>query len=203
MRTVSVFYDRNNNGLWDSGVDIDLGFTSVAAGVTQTTVVLTGGLTQAMEGALGSINVVVQDRSNRGLDEWGPAMSRAVNRVLTPPRISNVTVVGGPSVPRNSTVTLEFDATDDFGLRAATAFLDATRNGLFDFGLDREGGAATLLSGTDRAGRWRISIALDGIAPGPYTIFLAGVDYFRGTTDTGGPVNGVWGPRVSTAITIL
>lgn len=188
---VTFYYDKNNNGLWDAGIDTDLGAQFVGNGQTQGTFER---LVQARDelftaGGFQHIGVAVKDASGRPNDAWSPSHS-GILRVITPPRINTPTTAA--SVARGQTITLEFNAPDDFATRTVSAFLDKNGNGLFDAGTDIVGTNPIRFLGKAANGRWRITISTSGItSAGTFTLYMAGVDF-----------EGGWGRRGSTTIQI-
>ena len=194
---VSFFFDRNINGRWDPTVDIDLGFLRAPVGTFTGTFQYSGIIPQGATG-FGAFTAVVKDLSLRPSDEWGPTRAFTVSPVFAVPQISAPTA---PSVARGNPLVVNLTASDDFGVRAVTAFIDVNNNGLD--GSDKTATTFTRISGTPVNGQWRISIDTTGLAAGIYTVYISGLDFYRGSPNApGGVSTGFWGPRRAISITI-
>lgn len=198
---VSFFYDRDNNGRWDSGVDIDLGFVRPAAGQTSASVSITRTITTAMVSQFGAFTAVVKDKSNpQDVNPWGTPYALGITPSHAAPAISSIT--SPVTIARGNPLTISFTATDFSGVRAVSAFIDANRNNGFDSG-DPNVSSTSLLSGSASNGRWTLTLNTTSLAAGTYTIYLAAQDFYRGSsTAPGGTTTGLWSPRVAVAITI-
>lgn len=198
---VSFFYDRDNNGRWDGGVDIDLGFVRPAAGQIAATVSITRTITNSMISQFGAFTAVVKDKSNSpDVNPWGTPYAVGITPTHAAPVISAIT--SPSSIARGNPLTISFTATDFSGVRAVSAFIDANRNNGFDAG-DPTTSGTSLLSGTAVNGRWTLTLNTTTLAAGTYTIYLAAQDFYRGsTTSPGGTTTGLWSPRVAVSIVI-
>lgn len=194
---VSFFFDRNMNGRWDPALDIDLGFLRAPAGTFTATFVKSGIIPAGATG-FGAFTAVVKDLSGRPGDEWGPTRALTVSPVFAVPQITAPTA---PSVARGNPLIVNFTAGDDFGVRAVSAFLDVNNNGLD--ASDKTATTYTRISGTPVSGQWRLSIDTTGLAAGNYTVYISGLDFYRGSASApGGVSTGFWGPRRAINITI-
>jgi hypothetical protein len=195
---VTFFFDRNMNGRWDPGVDVDLGFQRAPAGTTTALFQFSGVIPQAATG-FGAFTASVKDLSGRSRDEWGPTRALQVTPVYAVPKISLPT---SATAARGNPLTIDFTATDDFGVRAASGFIDANRNNGFD-GSDISSTSFSLVSGTPTSGRWRLSFNTISLSAGTYTVYLAGLDFYQGNANgPGGVSSGFWGPRFAVTVTI-
>ena len=197
-RYLTFFFDRNNNGLWDSGIDYDLGFTAVSG--TSGTTSFTSGVLPSSTVGFGSVAAAVMDQSSRGDDSWGPARTDSIRQIRQAPVVSSVS--GPATAAQNSVLTFSATIADDYGTRAASAFLDVNNNDLD--GADRISTTFARSSGTETSSVWQFSINLSGLATGTYTIYVAGVDRYQGSsTQPGGVTSGLWGQRGSYTFTIV
>ena len=197
---ITFFFDKNSNGRWDAGIDIDLGFNTVTG--TSGTSNFSGTLTNAMVG-YGQFAAAVKDVSARGNDSWSAPRTQTTTQIFRAPTVSNPT---SPVGVAGSPVVVDFDATDDFGIRAATGFIDINGNGLFDSGTDSTtvGTAYSPLSGSTTSGRWRLVIQTAGLSAGTYTIYVAATDFYQGdSTAAGGATNGLWSSRLAITLTLV
>lgn len=191
---VTLFWDANLNGRWDTGTDIDLGFTSITG--TSGTYTINGTVRTAMGGTTGAFTVAVKDIGG----EWGRTYSDRSTQIFKAPVISNGSSAGGSA---GSTIQVEFDIADDIHIRASSGFIDVNGNGLFD-GSDSTYSATTysLISGSRTSGRMRLSINTTGLSAGTYTFYVAGTDYYTGDTNAPGGVQGLWSARTAISITL-
>lgn len=198
---VSFFYDRDNNGRWDAGVDVDLGFVRVTAGQISASVSITRTITSAMASQYGAFTAVVKDRSNaQGVDPWGTTFARGITPTHATPVISAITAP--TTIARGNPLTISFTAADFSGVRAVSAFIDANRDNGLDAG-DPSSSSTSLLSGTAVNGRWTLTLNTTTLAAGTYTVYLAAQDFYRGaSTAPGGTTTGLWSPRVAISIVI-
>jgi hypothetical protein len=191
---VTLFWDANLNGRWDTGTDIDLGFVSITG--TSGSYTFNGTVRSAMGGTTGAFTVAVKDSGG----EWGMTWSDRSTQIFKAPVISNGSSAGGVA---GSTIQVEFDITDDIHIRAGSGFIDVNGNGLFD-GSDSTYSATTfsLISGNRTSGRMRLSINTTGLTAGTYTFYVAGTDYYVGDTNAPGGVQGLWSARTAISITL-
>jgi hypothetical protein len=198
-RAVTFFWDKDLNGRWDVGTDIDLGWQAVSGVTGQFD--FQGRITEALVG-YGSFTASVADVST-GAGAWSVSRSDEVAQVFAAPRVRGVTVHEQPPPDRNLTIDVGF--MDDRAVRAATGFIDTNGDGLFN-GADGAFSATTfsLLSGTRADGTMRLTLNTAGLARGEYTVYLAVSDYHRGDVAApGGEVNGLWSQRFAVRITVL
>ncbi|MBU6412130.1 MAG: hypothetical protein KGS45_01530 [Planctomycetes bacterium] len=201
---VSFYYDRDNNGRWDAGVDIDLGFVRPTAGQTTVSVSITRTITAGMLSQYGAFTAVVKDTSipdqQTGVEPWGTSMARGITPTHGAPAISAIT--SPTTIARGNPLTISFTASDFSGVRAVSAFVDGNRNNGFDT-TDPNASSFSLLSGTPSNGRWTLTLTTTSLAAGTYTIYLAAQDFYRGSSSApGGATTGLWSPRVAVTITI-
>lgn len=201
---VSFYYDRDNNGRWDAGVDIDLGFVRPTAGQTTASVSITRTVTAAMVSQYGAFTAVVKDTSvpdqQTGVEPWGTSLARGITPTHAAPSISAIT--SPTTIARGNPLAITFTAMDFSGVRAVSAFIDGNRNNGFDPS-DPNTSSISLLSGTAANGRWTLTLNTTTLAAGTYTIYLAAQDFYRGSTSApGGTTSGLWSPRVAVSITI-
>lgn len=192
---VTLFWDANLNGRWDSGTDVDLGFVSVSSSATTGSYTFNGTVRSTMVGT-GAFTAAIKDAGG----EWGRTFSDRSTQIFKAPVISNGTSAGGAA---GSTINVDFDITDDIHIRASSGFIDVNGNGLFD-GSDSTYSATTysLISGNRTSGRMRLSINTTGLSAGTYTFYVAGTDYYAGDTNAPGGVQGLWSSRVAIQITL-
>ncbi|MBU6412131.1 MAG: hypothetical protein KGS45_01535 [Planctomycetes bacterium] len=191
---VTLFWDANLNGRWDTGTDTDLGFVAVTG--TSGTYTLNGTVRTAMGGTTGAFTVAVKDSGG----EWGRTYSDRSTQIFKAPVISNGSSAGGAA---GSTIQVEFDIADEIQIRAASGFIDVNGNGLLD-GSDSTYSATTysLISGSRTSGRMRLSINTTGLSAGTYTFYVAGTDFYTGDTNAPGGVQGLWSTRTAISVTL-
>jgi archaellin len=201
---VSFYYDRDNNGRWDAGVDVDLGFVRPTAGQTSVNVSITRTITSSMLSQFGAFTAVVKDTTTpdqqSGVEPWGTSRAVGITPTHGSPAISNIT--SPTTIARGNPLAISFNAADFSGVRAVSAFIDGNRNNGFDT-TDPNASAISLLSGTASNGRWTLTLNTTSLAAGTYTIYLAAQDFYKGSsTAPGGTTTGLWSPRVAVSITI-
>lgn len=172
---ITLFFDTNFNGQWDSGTDVDLGF--LAPESNPGTVTFTGIYNSAMRrGGAFTASALVRSGST---DTWSTTRSARPQMIVSGP---STTLVGSPAVSGNS-IIFEIDAIDDFSVRTINAWIDLNNNGIRDEG--ESAAVASLISGSRANGRWRLTINL-GVAPsGSYTLAWSGIDYSRALGGSG------------------
>lgn len=192
IEAISFFYDKNGDGLWTPGVDVNLGQRFDNGFNTTGTYQITIPVTEAFLRGVQSIAAVAKDSSVRGNDNWGPPRQIQV-RVARAPTVSNPQA-SPLIVPNGGVVTINVAARDDFGIRAVTAFLDVNQNDRFDPGVDNVSpGFGTRISGLATDGVWRLTITANVfITPATYKIYIATVDF-----------QGLWSTRVLTTINVV
>lgn len=195
---VTLFWDKNSNGRWDNGTDIDLGFQAISG--TSGSFNFTGNVSAAMVG-YGQFASVIKDASARANDEWSAPYTSQTIEIFRAPVLSNGAAASGVA---GSSVAIDFDAIDDFGIRAVTGFVDANGNGLFDGGeSSTTGNAYSPLSGTTTSGRWRLVVNTTGLSAGTYTVYVAANDFYRGDANApGGTTTGFWSSRLAITLTL-
>lgn len=194
---VTFFIDRDFNGLWTPGTDVDLGFSRPASGQTS------GGVSALF--TLPEINLpfiavaaAIRDQSGRGNDAWSTPASPVTERFYKAPVISNV---GNLTIARGTNLTFTMDIADADGVRAANAFIDIDNNGGPDMN-DRIGYAG-LYRRTIYDGQWITTITTSDLAAGTYTLVLAASDRYTGSPNRpGGTQFGLWSQRVFITLTI-
>lgn len=196
---VSFFFDKNLNGIWDTGTDIDLGSRNVSG--TTGSFTFSGIVQRSMIG-FGAFAAAVKDVTS-GAESWSQPVSEEVTQVFAAPTVR--TVNGSTfTAPRGSTLVFDVNYSDDSSARAATAFIDANGNGLFD-GPDSGYVAATslIIGGSRSEGTMRLSINTAGLAAGTYRVYFAVSDHHRGDDSSpGGRSNGLWSERYAINITL-
>jgi hypothetical protein len=193
---VTFFIDRDFDGLWTPGTDVDLGYVA-QAGLTSGSV---SKLITLPEINLPFIAIAasVRDLSGRGNDSWSTPASPLTERFYKAPVISNV---GNLTIARGSNLTFTMDIADADGVRAANAFIDIDNNGGPD-GNDRIGYAG-LYRRTIYDGQWITTITTSDLAAGTYTLVLAASDRYTGSPSRpGGTQFGLWSQRVFVTLTI-
>ncbi len=198
-RALSFFFDKNLNGHWDLGTDIDLGARAISG--LSGSFTYTGTVLSSMVG-YGAFAAVVGDNSNSS-ESWSQPVSEEVTQIFAAPTIRNVSS-SALTAPAGSTFTFDINYSDDSSARAATAFIDTNGDGLFN-GNDASYSATsrTIYSGTSRHGTMRLSIDTTGLTPGVYTIYFAVADHHRGHSSLpGGTTNGLWSHRYAMQVTL-
>lgn len=166
---ITLFFDTNFNGQWDTGIDVDLGFMTPEE--NPGTVIFTGTYSTAMRrGGVFTASALVRSGST---DTWSTTRSARPQQIVSGP---TTTLVGSPAASGN-TITFEIDAVDDFAVRTINAWIDVDNDGIRDEGETM--GTASLISGTRTSGRWRLTINLGTAPSGAYTIAWSGIDYSR------------------------
>jgi hypothetical protein len=137
VNAVTFFVDRNNNGRWDGGVDVDLGADFDGAnGFTRTVAV------QYTWNAGGVVRFVASARDND--NAWSTEVATAaVNVSAVGPAVQSVEISGSPAlISAGQQITLV--ATVSAGsssIQAVTFFFDRNANNLWDGGIDTDLGA--------------------------------------------------------------
>lgn len=145
LRAVTFFFDRNGNGGWDAGTDIDLGADQDSAGGwTRTfTIPTTWGNASASRFVANAVNAQ---------NQWGTVTARtATFSVSMGPRVSDLTV-SAASLNPNQSFTLTATTVGGGTTRAVTFYYDANANGRWDAGVDTDLGADF-----NSAGGWSIT----------------------------------------------
>lgn len=193
---VTIFIDRDFNGLWTPGTDIDLGFVA-QSGQTSNGV---SKLVTLPEINLPFIAIAasVRDRSGRGNDAWSAPASPLTERFYKAPVISNVSNL---TIAQGTNLTFTMDIADADGVRAANAFIDIGNNGGPD--LNDRIGYAGLYRRNLYDGQWIVTMTTQDLAPGTYTVVLAAVDRYTGSPNrSGGSQFGMWSQRTFITLTI-
>lgn len=145
LRAVTFFYDRNGNGAWDAGTDIDLGADNDAAGGWSKTFTIptTWGNAAASRFVANAVNTQ---------NQWGTVTARtSLFGVSMGPRVSDVTVSVSTLNP-NQSFTLTATTVGGGTTRAVTFYYDANGNGRWDAAIDTDLGADF-----NSAGGWSIT----------------------------------------------
>jgi hypothetical protein len=193
---ISFFVDRNQDGLWTPGTDIDLGFRTMAGELSG--VVTTYLTIPEINAPFIAIAATLRDRSGRGNDAWSAPFSPNVSRFYKAPVISGVSNL---NIAQGTNLTFTMDIADSDGVRAASAFIDIGNNGGPDMS-DRIGYPG-LYQRNIYDGRWIVTITTQDLAPGIYTVVLAAVDRYTGSPNRpGGLQFGLWSPRTFITLTI-
>lgn len=197
-RVITLFWDKNLNGTWNPGTDIDL--TQQTLSGTSGVFTLQGTLTFQMFGT-GAFAASVRDGGPDG-GRWSVPMSPHTSQVFSEPIVTRVT--GNRTVAAGSPLVLDASFRDPSSVRATTAFIDVNGDGLFN-GTDASftATAINLLSGARYEGTMRLTLDTTGLAPGTYRLWVASSDYYRGhDLGPGGRMNGLWSGRFGVEITI-
>lgn len=173
VQGITFYWDRNLNGRWEGGVDMDLGYIALGGGASEHAV-LSGLITEAMAGK-GAIVAAARTSTGSGL-VWSASRSEKIDRVLSGPRLEVVdaSVTAGQFI-------VELDARDDFGTSGITGWLDADHDGL---DADDVSFSFVRYSGSGRAGGWRLVINAAGLDPGT-RLYIQAADFYRGDNSTG------------------
>lgn len=179
---VTFFWDRNLNGRWDAGNDIDLGYSLATMNGMSGRAELVGTIRADMAGP-GAIVAAARVFDANSASVWSVARSQKIDRVFAGPRLT----LASSSVT-GSILTIDVDARDDFGVNRIFGYLDLNGNGIDSQDTQV---AASLVSGDRRNGRWRITIDLSSVPSNLSTVRIQGVDFYRGTGTTDGPPTGL------------
>lgn len=193
---VTIFLDVNQNGLWDWTVDQHIGKVYPVGRPTQGSFDLDWNFSMTDEvrtrlrafapSGYGQFAVNIQDASNRGDWSWGRSLANHSKLVLSP-RMSDP--FGPPrTFTPGQTFDLRFNASDDFGVRTVSAFIDLNNNNALDAG-DQVAVVQLRPGGDRRSGIWTVRFTTTNTSlwnSGSYRIFVAGVDF-----------EGAWGQRLA------
>jgi hypothetical protein len=199
-RVLSFFFDRNLNGMWDAGTDVDLGGQAISG--ASGSFVKTGTVAAGMVG-YGAFAAVVADVTT-GSESWSQPVSDDVTQIFAAPTVQAATIAS-TTVAVGSTLNFDVSFGDDSGVRAGTGFIDVNGDGLFN-GTDSQYASSTLslISGTRTSGVMRISLATAGLGAGTYTVYLAVADFHHGeSSSSGGVTNGLWSHRYAVQVTLV
>ena len=196
---ISFFFDRNFNGHWDFGTDVFLGNRNING--ESGSFNFNGHVQYSMLG-LGAFTAVVKDQSS-GAESWSVPVSDKMIQILAHPSIINVTP-SALTAPAGTTFDFDLSFSSRRHIRAATAFIDLNRDGIFNGNDPNYAATSTMLTrGSRHAGTMRLSIDTDGLAPGTYTVFFAVGDNYRGDASLpGGTAHGFWSQRYALQITL-
>ena len=184
MRGVSFFFDANENGGWDNGIDTDLG--------------------SDFDGSNG------WSVAARALSSWGtPAAAQFVATAVTTTgawgragtassgvRINDRTTLtnllpSNANVAQNASVTFTLNVLDAWGASVVTIFADIDGSGFWTPGVDIDLGIAARISGTVMNGAWSLTVTANW-ATGTTRIVADARDS-----------DGAWsGRRVNTMVTV-
>jgi hypothetical protein len=134
LRAVTFFYDRNGNGAWDAGTDIDLGADQdPTGGWTRTfTIPTTWGNANGARFVANAVNTQ---------NQWGTVTAKTSPfSISMGPRVSDLSV-SVTSLNPNQSFTLTATTIGGGTTRAVTFYYDANANGRWDAGIDTDLGA--------------------------------------------------------------
>jgi len=145
LRAVTFFFDRNGNGAWDAGTDVDLGADNDA----------TGGWTRTFTvpstwGNVTGARFVANAVNNQ--NQWGAVTARTSTFSVSMGPVVTALTVSASSVNPNQQFTLTATVVGGTTARAVTFFYDANGNGRWDAGVDTDLGADF-----NAAGGWSIT----------------------------------------------
>ncbi len=193
---VTFFIDRDFNGLWTPGTDVDLGFVA-QSGQTSGSVSKVVTLPEINLPFI-AIAAAIRDQSGRGNDAWSTPASPLTERFYKAPVISNVSNL---TIAQGQNLTFTMDIADADGVRAANAFIDIGNNGGPDMN-DRIGYGG-LYRRTIYDGQWIVTMNTSDLSAGTYTLVLAASDRYTGSPNRpGGTQFGLWSQRMFITLTI-
>ncbi len=177
MRAVTLFLDRNQNGLWDVGIDTSLqtfyGGANELSGTYQFNLFADSVLGHGWK----ALGVAVQDRSGRGDDAWSEVVTGWVN-IDNTPWITNASISPSPVPLGTTTSTFTFRVHDDdgvMGVRRATIIRHFPGGGFGDTSIEGTG-LIYLTPGRTNA-MWQMSFATQSLPAGNYSIDISLQDY--------------------------
>ena len=183
LRAVTLFFDRNQNGLWDAGIDTDLQvsyaeFTEVGG---------TREFHEIADARFGhgwqAFGIAVHDASGRGDDSWSSVASAWVN-IENTPWLTNPVITPSSIPVGTSSIDMTFLVFDDDGVQGVRdSFIDVNGNGFRD-GSESRGTNLTLLTPGRTNALWRLTFDTHNLSAGTYSINIWLQDYRE-----------VWGPR--------
>jgi hypothetical protein len=178
----TVFLDRNQNGLWDAGIDTPLSQNFQVAGLNTGTVDLWQDLGQLGHGWQ-SLGFAVHDSSGRGNDSWSAVMTVWVN-INNTPWVTNPVVSPAGVLFGTQSIDLTFNVHDDDGVKGIVhSFIDRNGNGGFAEAGEPLGTGLTYLTPGRSGATWRLTFDVSSLPRGTYAIDLWLADY----TDVRGP----------------
>lgn len=146
---VTFFFDQNGNGRWDSGVDIDIGYSQEFDAGGAYTLTFYGGPIQG--GTRIAAAAKIADNRFDHTNGFGPVRVTPYNIFTDAPQIRQVVAenlsgrLGGPDGPVfqvGDRVRFTIDVAGMRDLQAVTVFFDANSNGRWDRGIDTHLGAS-------------------------------------------------------------
>jgi hypothetical protein len=184
VRAVTFFFDANSDGRWTPGVDEDLGadFNGADGWSREFTVPERWGARAAAQFGANVVDVT---------GAWGVQARTTTTRVNDAPLLSQGASTPG-SVALGGAATLSVRATDAFGVRAVTMFVDVNNDGRWTPGVDIDLGVASRTSGNALSGVWTLTTTASW-GRGTFSILADAVD-----------TDGRWSGRpVAIALTVV
>ncbi len=146
---VTFFIDSNGNGRWDSGVDVDIGYSQEIDSGGAYTLTFYGGPIQGGTSIAAAARIADNrfDHSNG----FGPVRVTPFNIFGNAPQIRNIVPenlsgrlggADGPVFQVGDRVRFTIDVIGERDLQAVTVFYDANSNGRWDRGIDTDLGAS-------------------------------------------------------------
>lgn len=192
VRSVSIFHDRNQNGLWDVGID-----TPLVQYYPPTPLMSTWYFEpQLFLGELGhgwqSLGFAARDNSGRGDDSWSAVKALWLN-IDNTPWIESGSINPSPVPQGTATIDLTFRVFDDDGVMGVRqSFVDVNGNGGFAETGESQGTNLVYLTPGRTGATWQLTFYVGNLAPGTYAVNLWLQDYRE-----------VWGPRTRVTFTVV
>ncbi len=166
IRAVTFFLDQNNNGIWNSGVDVDLGadFDSSGGWTKSFTVNSTWGTGNQKVIRAAAVDV---------LGNWSVPVAATPMSFVDKPVVTNVTP-SSQNVTAGTTFSYQAVAQYERGVRAVTSFIDTNGDGRWTSGVDIDLGVSTLTQGSATSGTWTRSFTWT-YGPGIFRIVIDAV----------------------------
>jgi hypothetical protein len=134
LRAVSFFYDVNDNGIWNPGVDVDLGADFDASNGWSVTTTA-----RPEWGSVAAARFVADALDTNG--QWAASPLSLTARLNAAPTVTGTTIDGPGFLSPGDVLTVRATAQDDTGLRAVTFFIDRDQNSIWTPGVDIDLGA--------------------------------------------------------------
>lgn len=134
LRAVSFFYDVNGNGIWNAGVDVDLGADFDGGNGWSVTVTA-----RPEWGSVAGAKFVADALDTRG--QWSATPRSVTARLNAAPSVTGTTIDGPGFLSPGDVLTVRATAQDDAGVRAVTFFIDRDQNSVWTPGVDIDLGA--------------------------------------------------------------